>query len=597
MRKLRRTARSRRLLLLLWVVFFAFLVPGAPAYAHATLERTEPAANAHLTGEPHQVVLHFDQPVNVALGRATVLGPGGATVSTGYTLSGDGTTVTLALRPGAGPGTYVASYRVMSLDTHPVVGGFFFQVGHTDAAPSSAPAAPAAPPVASSSAPEDSTVRAVYAACRCAGFVGLLLLVGAAVFLAGLWPAGVPERRVALLAWLGYGVLTAGSLGELVLQAPYAAGVGLTAITSRMLDEVIDTRYGTAHLVRFALLAVTAPVLVGLLQRRRGVAAGHRPPRWPLLAAAPLGLALLLTWAWSGHAGTTVPGVSIPSDVAHLAAMAVWLGGLVVLAVALLPLAGASELRATLPAWSRLAMCCVAALVATGVVQGLLEIDGWAGLVDTTYGRLLLAKIALLAVVLAVANQSRLLVKRHYAGTEPGADGGDLLGGVPSRAELTKLRRAVSVESVFGVATVAVAAVLIQAAPPRVELAQPPLAASAAPRPVTRSGAYVAAVNRGGVVIHLKVDPAVVGVQYIYLDATRPGGAPVPVREWTLTVSNPGLGLHDVNVPVIVDTGVGHRYIYGSFTMPVSGPWTIRVIARTSDVDETVVTRKVRLRS
>lgn len=546
-------------------------------------------------------MLHFDEQVSLALGQATVIGPDGATVSTGHALTDNGTTVKLPLHPGVGAGTYVVSYRVISPDNHPVAGGYFFQVGHGRATtPGGAPAAPTAPGAASESAPEDPSVRALYAACRYAGFVGLLLLVGAAVFLAALWPARLAQRRVSGLAWLGYGLLVAGSMGELVLQAPYAAGVSLTAITSRMFDAVIDTRYGTAHLVRLGLLAVTAPVLVGLAERRRHLSSGNsaRPPtRWPLLCAVPIGLGLLGTWAWSGHAGTTEPGLSVPSDVVHLAAMAVWLGGLVVLAAALLPIAGARELRATLPAWSRLAMICVAALVTTGLVQGLLEVEGWSGLVDTTYGRLLLAKIALLAVILAVANFSRLWVKRHYAGGGGLRTGGNTaVPDATSRAEISKLRRAVSAESAFGAAAVAVAAVLIQAAPPRAVL-EPPAPPVPTARPLARSGAYVAAVHRGDVVIHLKVDPAVVGVQYIYLDATRPGGAPVRVRQWTLTVSEPQLGIRDVDVPVIVDTGVGHRYIYGSFTMPVSGPWTIRVVARTSDVDETVVTRKVTLRS
>lgn len=598
----RRTARTRRTFLLLSLTVFVFFVPASPATAHATLVRTEPAANAQVATEPGQVVLHFDQPVNLSLGQATVVGPDGTSVSTGYTSSDNGATVTITLRPGAGAGTYVASYRVISLDTHPVAGGFFFQVGHATAAAGPVPAVPTTPGATSESAPEVSSVRALYAACRYAGFIGLLLLIGAAVFLAALWPVGVAHRRVTGVAWCGYGLLVAGSMGELVLEAPYAAGVSLTALTGRMFDEVIDTRYGTAHLVRLGLLAVTAPVLVGLAERRQQLNSGSAdvppPARWPLFSAAPIGLGLLFTWAESGHAGTTEPGLSVPSDVLHLAAMAVWLGGLVVLAAALLPIAGASELRATLPAWSRLAMICVAALVLTGAVQGLLEVENWTGLVDTTYGRLLLVKIALLAVILAVANFSRLWVKRYYAapgpvrgdGNSPGSDG-------TSRAEIAKLRRAVSAEAVFGAAAVAVAAVLIQAAPPRAALARPAPAAPAAAGPITRSGAYVAAVHRGDVVIHMKVDPAVVGVQYIYLDATRPGGTPVRVRQWTLTVSEPQLGIRDVEIPVIIDTGVGHRYIYGSFTMPVSGPWTIRVVARTSDVDETVVTRKVTLRS
>jgi len=139
--------------------------------------------------------------------------------------------------------------------------------------------------------------------------------------------------------------------------------------------------------------------------------------------------------------------------------------------------------------------------------------------------------------------------------------------------------------------------VLIQTDPaPSAPVIAPAPSAAAGPV-ITRHGAYVTAVRRGGVVIHLKVDPAVVGVQYIYLDATRPDGRRIRVREWGLSVSNTALGIAQVRVPVLVDTGIGHHFVYGSFTMTTGGWWTVQITARTSDVDETVVTRTVAVRS
>lgn len=574
----------------------------APAAAHATLERTLPAANARLAAEPHRVVLFFDEPVSLTLGQLTVVGPGGGHVDTGYTPSDGGRTLTILLRPGAGAGTYVVSYRVISLDTHPVSGGFFFQVGSRAGAAAATGHAggSAPPPVASGSASEDTTVRAVYAACRYAGFAGLLLLVGGVVFLVALWPDGAPDRRVVHQIWLGYGLVAAGSMGELVLQAPYAAGTPLTAITGAAFDDVVDTTFGTAHLVRLGLLAVAAPVLAALGAARR---TGGRAPTvsrsgWLNAVAAALGVGLLVTWAYSGHAGTTVPAVSVPSDVVHLAAMAVWIGGLVVLATALLPAAGSADLRTALPRWSALAMVCVVALIVSGTVQALPELRGWSDLVQTTYGQLLLAKIGLLAVVLLIAGYSRQWVRRWYVARAAGpADAGAVrlpeLTVDPARTDVRRLRRGVVAESLLAATAVAVAAMLIEAAPGR------SLAAAEAPgaaHPITRHGAYLAAVRRGDVVIHIKVDPGVVGVQYIYLDATRPDGRRIPVRQWTLTVSNDQLGLDQVNVPVLIDTGIGHHYIYGSFTMTTAGTWKVQVTARTSDVDETVVSRTVRIR-
>jgi copper transport protein len=567
-----------------------------PASAHATLEHTVPAADAHLGAEPRTVILSFDEPVDLTLGTATAVGPNGSRVDSGYTQRDGGRTVTIALRPNAGPGTYVVSYRVVSVDSHPVSGGFVFRVGHAAAAPGAGVPENRSPATSTNpgQASEPTDLRAVYAACRYLGFVGLLLLVGAALFRLALWPPGLPDRRLGILIWLGYGLVCGASLGELVLQVPYATGGSLADVPGTGLSAVLGTTFGIAHVVRLAVLAAAAPVLVTM-----SPAAGNAEPnfqrraRWPVLCAVPLAVALLATWAYSGHAGSTDPLESVPSDVIHLAAMSVWLGGLVVLLVALLPVADDLGLRAALPRWSTIAMASVAALILSGAVQALIETDSWSAFKDTTYGQLLIAKIALLAVVLVIANFSRLWVRRRYAVGVAGP-GGPPTG--PEPTDVRRLRRGVAAESVLAAAAVAVATVLIQTVPARSASAVQPTPVADARRPVTRAGAYVAAIRRGNVVVHVKVDPAVAGIQYIYLDATRPGGHRVHVREWTLTVGNDALGLEHVNVPVLIDSGVGHHYVYGSFTMAATGTWTIQVTARTTDVDETIATCRVRIK-
>jgi copper transport protein len=291
----------------------------------------------------------------------------------------------------------------------------------------------------------------------------------------------------------------------------------------------------------------------------------------------------------------------VPSDVIHLAAVSVWLGGLAVLLVALLPTADNAGLRVVLPRWSAIAMVCVAALIVSGVVQALIEMGGWSGLENTTYGALLLTKVGLLALVLVFANFSRLWVRHRYVRrqTDPAAHTA-VLESDPERrssaADVRRLRHGVLAETVLAAAAVAVATVLIQTVPGRSTSAAQSVPMASVSRPVPSPGAYVALVRRGDVIIRVKVDPAVAGVQYIYLDATRPNGHRVHVRQWTLTVGNHALGLESVHVPVLIDIGIGHHYVYGSFTMAAVGTWTIQVTARTTDVDETIATCRVRIK-
>ncbi|MEE3919932.1 CopD family protein [Micromonospora sp. BRA006-A] len=92
----------------------------------------------------------------------------------------------------------------------------------------------------------------------------------------------------------------------------------------------------------------------------------------------------------------------------------------------------------------------MAALLLAGTVQGLIEVAGLQALFDTTYGRLLLAKIALFVLVIGVAAYSRALVRRRVAAGRPGS-----------------MRRAVVAELVITAVVLGVSATLVQTTPAR----------------------------------------------------------------------------------------------------------------------------------
>lgn len=554
-------------------------VAGA-AEAHATLQHATPTPNSVLAQAPARVILGFDEPVTLVPDQVLVIGPGGARADRGHAaLAPDGREVVLPLRPRLGQGTYTVGYRVVSADSHPIAGGYSFQVGTaTRGAQVGGGADAAIPPgVGSAGASQDGTISALYGIARYAGFVGLLLLVGGGTFLLALWPDALPTDRARRLVWLGYALVVTASAAELVLQAPYAAGTGLSGVTASGLGWVIRTPFGVAHVVRLGLLVLGAPLLAAALRGARRL-----PPL--RLAVSASALALLFTWPYAGHAGVRDPAVSVPSDTVHLAAMSVWLGGLVVLGTALLPRSDGGALGPVLRRWSLVAMTSVALLVATGSAQSLVEVGSWTALVDSAYGRLVLTKIALLAMVLCFADVSRRWVRRHRVTP------------VSDRRDLAVLRRSVLAETAGAVIVVAVAAVLVATTPGRVALAAStgadrPAADPDAGRPVP-GGVFSVALRRGQVVVHLVVDPGRVGANIVHLSATTPDQNRVPVQQWTLTVSNAGEGLADVDVPL---HWVGGQSV-GDLTLPTSGRWMLQVMARTSDVDEVVVRRAVVVR-
>lgn len=161
------------------------------------------------------------------------------------------------------------------------------------------------------------------------------------------------------------------------------------------------TSWGTTWLVA---LAVTLLALAGFWLASRGRQAAWAPVTVTVLA---LGAFPALT----GHANSgELKALTLTADILHVWAVGGWLGGLSLVLWLEWRLgrgggdrdAANSLLPALVRRFSPLAMVCVATLVASGVTAGWIQLDGVGALFGTTYGRLLLAKVALVLGVLAL---------------------------------------------------------------------------------------------------------------------------------------------------------------------------------------------------
>ena len=300
----------------------------------------------------------------------------------------------------------------ISADSHPVRGAFTFAVG---AASASEKATASLTSRLLTDQGGSALVGTVYAAARFAVFLGLAVLIGASAFLAFVWPSGRTTARARRVVWIAWLVAFVATVIGFMLQGPYAAGLSIPdAFKPSIWSDVWSTRFGHIWIGRAVLLLLALPLL-GRLLPGRGPEVEHPLPKWWPWAGVVLGLALSATPGLAAHAASgPLIGLAIPADTIHVFGVGLWLGGVVMLALVLLPRSDEGALRRAVPRYSMLALTAMVAIVISGTFQAFRQVGRIGALVDTDYGRLLLAKILLFLGLIVVATLSRDIVNRRW---------------------------------------------------------------------------------------------------------------------------------------------------------------------------------------
>jgi copper transport protein len=582
----------RRLVPVVLCALVLVLLAAAPASAHAVLVSSDPPANASLETAPRAITLTFTEPVEVALGSVRVLDARGQRVDRGRVghPGGDSSRVRIELRDGL-RGGYAVGWRVVSADSHPVSGAFTFGVGSDTGTSASAVAGELAVGAGSSRA-----VGIAFAVARFFLFAGLVLLVGVAAFVIALWPGGYANRLVRRLLWVSWGVTAVATAATIGLQGAYAAGLPLSgAFDPSVAGAVLTTRYGIVSAARLALLVVLLPVVI-LLGRPRPPRTGEPREQLAEDAAALGAIGLLLTPGLAGHAGT---GFMIPlgifADVVHLAAVSIWLGGLVVLTGVVLRSGDPGALREVVPRFSRVAFLAVVTITVSGVVQAWRQLGTVGALTSTAYGRILLVKVALVAVVVGVAWVSRRVVQRRLGAgalvarpAGPGTPSAE-----PGEDTTARLRRSAGIEVVLTAGVLVLTALLVQAPPGRAGAGGDDVAFGNVAPGAPASAAFGATLKTGDNTVVVTFEPARTGTNQLHFTILDASGQllDAPGLRASLSLESQGLGPLPMTLQKL---GPGH-YWAANVLVPIPGEWKLTVLLRTSDVDEHQATTQVRI--
>lgn len=518
----------------------------APAAAHATLVSVDPPDGARLDESPDVVRLTFSESVSAELGGVRVLDAEGDQVQEGAARV-EGETVEVDLAPNLPDGTYVISYRVVSADGHPVRGGSMFGIGE-------APIDEGALGEVTTGS-DDRFWEVVGAVGRGLAYAGVLLAAGGVAFLV-LVHRGGPER--AHLVRVVWGAAFVGALGSMValpVQAALGTGQGPSALFDEgVLAEVVRDGVGLG----LVLALVSLVIAVSMVERQR----------WIALAGAAVAAS---SFATNGHtrAGSSVTLATV-ADVSHLLVTAAWAGGLVLLALCLRARRDAGDDQQTdsigiVGRFSNLATVTVLLVGISGAALGWIEVGSLDALTSTGYGRLLLAKVAVVAVVAAIGAYN------HYR-LVPALTRGK------AKASLVQLRSTVRVE-VFALAVVVgLTAVLVVVTPGRA---------------TTEGGVVEEVVPLGGAgSVQVTISPAQAGFNQIHLYLFDPDGRPADIAESvTLRLSLPAAQLGPITREA-TRAGPAHFQLDGD-DLAVGGTWTIEVVARVDRFTEATGTTEV----
>jgi putative copper export protein len=300
-----------------------------------------------------------------------------------------------------------------------------------------------------------------------------------------------------VLAAIGTAVVILDQVGE--------AGVDL--------GQVFGTSFGPPIAERVVPLVIAGAAVLA------GIRAGARY-RTVLTIVALAAAGALLADVLSSHAAAgRNPALDVLIQFLHVVAVALWMGGLVGLLVTVRRRDPDEATARVAKRFSWIATVGIATVAGTGVLRAISEVGTIDALLTTDFGRLLVAKTALLAVlaVLGATNHFR---------------------NVPAAGRvLSGLRRVGSVEILIGGTVVLLAAALVNVAPPTsVAAAGPTASPSPTPAPLVVSGSDFGTSVR----LSLEVSPGLTGFNTFRATVTDfDTGAPVAADGVTLRFSIP----------------------------------------------------------
>ena len=504
--------------------------PATMASAHAVLDNSVPTSGATLEDTPLQIVLDFDESVESSLGYIKLFSSSGKRVQLpAVKADASDASIVRVVPPTLAQDSYVAVYRVISADGHPVEGAITFRVG-----------AGAVSNLASviETALQDSetsnAVKIAMALMRFISYIAISIVLAGIFFLLG---SDAPRKGLNRAVVLAGSVLGLSTALLYLLHGMNASGGTWGQIANvSVVKDVFATQVGESLFARIVVSFLLVSVVA----------------RWGKFVAVFAFATLPFTYAFAGHAAVDSPAaLTIALLALHVAAVGVWCGGLILLIFV-------KDIRTTsIVEWfSQRAAVLIAVVVATGVVQALLLMDGIGNLTKTSYGKALIAKVCVVGIMLICA----AIVRRRFY-----------------ESGVSRLRAVLCAEVVVGLVVLSITSGMV----------------AASPRPTVSNAPFSTALVQGDVIANITISPPRVGESEMHVIVSPPNGSLDPVLAIKARFS-----LVSGSVPPIQAelNAVGPNHFVGYIQFVYPGEWKVDVIVSPDANSEVLYSTQVKIK-
>ena len=570
-----RTFPSARALRRALVVFAGVTAVGGFAVPHAaaadnTMVSSTPAAGSTVETSPPSLLLTFANPLGAT--NTVQVACNGSPIAVGSPAVGlDGVSLSVTVPNPLPKGECVVSWQVSQPDAQS--GGsssFLFTIANDTvgtAAPAvTTPGAGSVPSTASTTAPtaNSSSGGTTTPGTGSSGPLGLsrllislgvAVLFGSLVLIATAWPEGVEYiltvrfLRSAWLLTLAFAIFNAGCVAAEIT----GKGIG-SSLSPTSWNGLTDTTPGIAALARVIFVLLTGWVV---MRPERVIDPATQLPALALpgLAVATLGFS---------RSGGQLAFLGYATGIAHALAMAVWLGGLILLARVVLAGPGEEDLVHAVRGFARISTPALGITILTGFIQ-MYRLD-WGEIFTSSHGRVLFLKSIAVGVMVFLGVAARQFIKERVARVD--AMTGQLA---------VRLRRAVGIEAMCGVVVLALTAWMLSLSPPKVAATGGSTKGLAANVEISNDEADVV-VQFSAVVgpnaVRVEVDKPKTGVAGLAVDFSPP--------------ANTTVAAVTLNVPLTA-AGVAVLPIEQGIPLLSPGVWTVTVRFGTTSIGSKTV--------